>query len=81
MTVRNAGTTSISGWAVAWTFPDGQQISQLWGGQHTQTGASVSVRDLGWNGALGAGASTGFGFLASSTGANGVPATLTCTAR
>ncbi|OZV84480.1 xyloglucanase [Micromonospora echinospora] len=81
VTVRNAGTTSISGWTVGWTFPNGQQISQIWGGQHTQNGSSVSVRDAGYNGALGAGASTGFGFLASWTGTNGVPATLTCVAR
>ncbi|MGK5672982.1 cellulose binding domain-containing protein, partial [Micromonospora sp. URMC 106] len=81
LVVRNAGSSAIAGWTVGWTFPDGQKITQLWGGTHTQTGAAVSVRDAGWNGALGAGASTTVGFLGSWTGTNGAPATVTCTSR
>ncbi|WP_281179572.1 cellulose binding domain-containing protein [Micromonospora rosaria] len=78
--VRNSGSTPVAGWTVTWSFPNGQQINQLWGGTHTQTGAAVTVRDAGWNGALGAGASTTVGFLASWTGSNGAP-TPTCTPR
>ncbi|GAB3181919.1 cellulose binding domain-containing protein [Micromonospora palomenae] len=78
--VRNAGTAPIAGWTLGWTFADGQKITQLWGGSYTQTGAAVSVRDAGWNGALGAGATTSVGFLGSSSGSNGVPA-VTCTSR
>ncbi|MFG1757941.1 cellulose binding domain-containing protein [Micromonospora echinofusca] len=81
LVVRNAGSTAIAGWTVGWTFPDGQKITQIWGGTHTQTGATVSVRDAGWNGALGAGATATAGFLASTTGANTAPSTVTCTAR
>ncbi|MBQ0893922.1 cellulose binding domain-containing protein [Micromonospora sp. U56] len=51
-----------------------------WGGSYTQTGTAVSVRDAGWNGALGAGATTSVGFLGSSSGSTGVPA-VTCTSR
>ncbi|MFJ6199282.1 cellulose binding domain-containing protein [Micromonospora sp. NPDC092111] len=80
VTVRNSGTTPIAGWTLTWTFADGQKISQLWGGTYTQTGAAVSVKDAGWNGALGAGATTSLGFLASATGTNGVPP-VTCTSR
>ncbi|MER7417177.1 cellulose binding domain-containing protein [Micromonospora peucetia] len=81
LVVRNAGSSAIAGWTLGWTFPDGQKITQLWGGTHTQTGATVSVRDAGWNGALGAGATATAGFLGSTTGANTAPATVTCTAR
>ncbi|WP_189234706.1 cellulose binding domain-containing protein [Planomonospora parontospora] len=80
VTVKNTGTAAITGWTVKWTFPDGQKITQLWSGVHTQTGADVTVENAGWNGNLNAGASTSFGFGASWTGANGVPATVTCTA-
>ena len=66
---------------MSWTFADGQRITQLWGGTHTQTGAAVSVRDAGWNGALAAGASTTVGFLGSWTGTNPSPAAITCTSR
>ncbi len=79
--VRNAGTGSISGWTVGWTFPNGQQITQIWGGTHTRTGATVSVRDAGYNGVLAPGATGTAGFLASATGANSPPTTITCTTR
>ncbi|MER5704587.1 cellulose binding domain-containing protein [Micromonospora sp. NPDC002296] len=78
VTVRNNGSPS-SAWSVAWNYADGQRLTQLWGGSFTQTGTQVVVRDAGWNGALGTGASTSFGFLGSFTGANSVPM-LSCTA-
>ncbi|MEV0725720.1 cellulose binding domain-containing protein [Micromonospora purpureochromogenes] len=78
--VRNSGTAPIVGWTLGWTFADGQQVTQLWGGSYTQIGAAVSVRDAGWNGALGADATTSVGFLGSSSGGTGVPA-VTCTSR
>ncbi|MEV6800605.1 cellulose binding domain-containing protein [Micromonospora rifamycinica] len=80
VTVRNAGTSAIAGWTLGWTFGNGQTINSLWGGTYTQTGATVSVRDAGWNGALGAGATTSIGFTANVTGGNAVPA-VTCTSR
>ncbi|MFE9652432.1 cellulose binding domain-containing protein [Micromonospora sp. NPDC006431] len=78
VTVRNNGSPT-SAWSVAWNFADGQRIAQLWGGTYTQNGTLVVVGDAGYNAALGTGASTTFGFLASWTGTNPVPA-LTCTA-
>ncbi|MBG0820543.1 glycoside hydrolase family 9 protein [Planomonospora sp. ID91781] len=80
VTVTNAGTAAIKGWTVTWRFPDGQVISQLWNGAHTQTGADVTVRNVAWNGALAPNASTSFGFTASRGGANGVPSPVSCTA-
>ncbi|WP_312882759.1 cellulose binding domain-containing protein [Streptosporangium album] len=55
-------------------------MTQLWSGVHTQTGADVTVKNASWNGNLGSGASTTFGFGGSWTGTNGVPDTVTCTA-
>ncbi|WP_248965827.1 cellulose binding domain-containing protein [Sphaerisporangium perillae] len=77
--VRNSGSTAIKGWTVAWAFPDGQTITQIWNGTHTQTGANVSVKNVSWNGGLAAGGSASFGFIATLNGANGVPASVTCT--
>jgi hypothetical protein len=77
VTVR-AGTTAINGWTVRWTYANGQVISQLWSGTYTQTGSSVTVRNVDYNGSLGANATATFGFLASQNGTNAVPA-LTCT--
>lgn len=80
VTVRNTGTSPLNGWRVGWTFPNGQTISQLWNGNLTAGGGSVTVTNLDWNGAVGAGATATFGFLGGHSGQNGTPATLSCTA-
>ncbi|GAB2733701.1 glycoside hydrolase family 48 protein [Amycolatopsis magusensis] len=72
--VRNEGTDPIADWNLTWTFADGQQITQLWNGTHTQTGAAVSVRGANWNSSLGAGVTTQVGFNASKSAQNRVPA-------
>jgi hypothetical protein len=43
-----------------------------------QTGSAVTAANLSWNGNLAAKATTQFGFTASQSGTNGVPATLSC---
>ncbi|MEU7689712.1 cellulose binding domain-containing protein [Microbispora hainanensis] len=78
VTVNNTGASSVSAWTVTWTYADGQQITQAWGGKATQSGASVTVKNESWNGSLGAGASTTFGFIASWNSANSAP-TPACT--
>src|SRR5579884_2297137 len=71
-----AGSRAISGWSVRWSLSGGQQITQVWNGTLSASGSNVTVSNASYNGALGAGASTTFGFLA-----NGAPSTptLTCT--
>ena len=75
-----AGSTAITGWTVTWTFADGQSLTQAWNATATSTGATVTARNAGYNGSLGAGAGTTFGFLGKWTGTNSVPASVTCTA-
>ena len=74
-----AGASAITGWTVTWTFGNGQSISQAWNAQLTTSGASVTAKNLSYNGGLGAGASIAFGFLGSWNGTNSVPS-LVCTA-
>ena len=75
VTVR-AGNSPVSGWTVAWTWPGGQTINNLWNGQQTVSGSSVSVRNAPYNGSVAAGSSTTFGFTANGTSAT---PTATCT--
>ncbi|WP_152645010.1 glycoside hydrolase family 6 protein [Kitasatospora griseola] len=74
-----AGSTAITTWKVSWNYGGNQQITNLWNGQLAQSGQAVSVTNLAYNGTVGAGASTSFGFGANYSGANALP-TLTCTA-
>lgn len=80
VTVTNTGGSSISGWSVKWAFANGQTISQLWNGTVSQSGANVTVTNVSYNGSVGVGASTTFGFQASWNGTNAVPSPVTCTA-
>ncbi|GAA1005846.1 hypothetical protein Aple_040170 [Acrocarpospora pleiomorpha] len=79
VTVR-AGSSAITGWTVTWTYTNGQAITQSWNAMVTSSGAGVTAGNVSWNGSLGAGATTAFGFLANAGATNSVPA-LTCTAR
>ncbi|MBE1490265.1 glucose/arabinose dehydrogenase [Plantactinospora soyae] len=79
VTVRNNGTATLNGWTVRWTFANGQTIGQLWNGTLTASGSSITVRNVGHNGTLGANASATFGFTGSWNGTNTAPTTLTCT--
>jgi len=80
VTVRNTGTTPISGWSVGFTFANGQQVNQAWNATLTQNGAAVTATNVSWNGSLGPNATATFGFLASWNGTNTAPSP-TCTAR
>jgi lysophospholipase L1-like esterase len=79
VTVTNTGNAPMHGWTVRFTFANGQTITQSWSGTLTQSGAAVTVTNMSYNGSLGSGASTTFGFLANWTGTNSAPAA-TCSA-
>jgi endo-1,4-beta-xylanase len=72
--VANTGSAALTSWKLTWSFTGGQQISQLWGGTPTQSGAAVTVGNAAWNGNIAAGGSTSLGFLSSWTGSNPAPA-------
>ncbi|TDB71112.1 cellulose binding domain-containing protein, partial [Micromonospora sp. KC721] len=68
-----AGATAIKGWTVDWTYPSGQRVNQAWNATLTTSGSAVTAKNVNYNGALGAGASTTFGFLGSGSGTNPTP--------
>ncbi|WP_433348712.1 cellulase family glycosylhydrolase [Micromonospora sp. CA-111912] len=74
-----AGSAAINGWTARWTYANGQAVTQSWNATVTSSGSAVTARNVAYNGKLGAGASTSFGFIGSSGGTNAVPA-VTCTA-
>jgi endo-1,4-beta-xylanase len=67
---------AISGWTLTWTFPSGTSLSSSWNAQVSGS-SSVTAKNVGFNGSLGAGASTTWGFVG--TGTPATP-TVTCTA-
>jgi cellulase/cellobiase CelA1 len=79
-TVRvTAGASAITGWTLTWRYANGQSVSQAWNATVSTSGGTVTARNVSYNGALGAAASTEFGLLGTAPGTNEVP-TLSCAA-
>ncbi|GAA1799233.1 hypothetical protein GCM10009682_21090 [Luedemannella flava] len=74
-----AGSAAITAWTVTLTWANGQTITQAWNATVTTSGAVATAKNMSYNGSLGAGGSTTFGFLGSWNGTNSAP-TLSCTA-
>ncbi|MCL6589609.1 MAG: endo-1,4-beta-xylanase [Firmicutes bacterium] len=78
VTITNNTTAAVNGWTLAFTFPGNQTITNLWNGAYTQSGASVSVKDAGYNATIGAnGGSVNFGFNLNYSGTNAKPTSFT----
>jgi cellulase/cellobiase CelA1 len=73
ITITNTGTAPIAGWTLTFAFANGQVITNLWNGVHTQTGANVSIRDAGWNDDIAPGGTAVVGFSANRGSVNAEP--------
>ncbi|MEU7297235.1 cellulose binding domain-containing protein [Streptomyces exfoliatus] len=77
VTLTNTSTTAWTGWKLGWDYPAGQRVGQMWNATPAQTGTAVTAQNVGWNGAVAAGASASFGFTGTWTGTNPAPAAFT----
>ncbi|MER5577562.1 cellulose binding domain-containing protein [Streptomyces massasporeus] len=75
--LTNTGTGPWTGWSLAWTFTDGQRLSQAWNTEAAQSGSTVTAKNVGWNANVAAGASVSFGFTGNRSESNGRPAAFT----
>ena len=76
--IINNTTTAVNGWTLAFTFSGNQTVTNAWSGACTQNGASVTVKDAGYNATIPAnGGSVNFGFNLNYSGANAEPAGFT----
>ena len=55
LSIGNTGTTAISSWTLTWTFANGQEVTQFWNGNESQSGANVTVTNMSYNGTIAAG--------------------------
>lgn len=74
--VRFTTPVALNGWTAAWTYAGNQRIVNLWNGTLAQSGSSVAVRNAGFNAAIPAGGTSGFGFQAAYSGANAKPSVI-----
>ncbi|WP_328873292.1 endo-1,4-beta-xylanase [Streptomyces sp. NBC_00287] len=64
---------SLASWKANWTFGAGQQLTQAWNANCTQSGSAVNCSNASYNGTVPDGGSVTFGFNASWSGSNPVP--------
>ncbi|MDG4774503.1 endo-1,4-beta-xylanase [Solwaraspora sp. WMMD792] len=77
-TVRvTAGSSSINGWRVRLTVPSGASVTNAWNADRSGNTGAVDFTNVSYNGQVGAGQSTEFGFQASGNGSIPTPS---CTA-
>ncbi|HLG77621.1 MAG TPA: cellulose binding domain-containing protein, partial [Ktedonobacteraceae bacterium] len=79
ITITNTGTTAWNGWTLTFSFANGQTITQLWNGTVSQSGSSVTVTNVSYNGSVAAGASVSPdpGFNGTWNGTNNAPTAFT----
>jgi cellulase/cellobiase CelA1 len=77
LTITNTGTTTVSGWALRFTFPGDAVVTNMWNAAPTQSGRTVDARNLSYNATIAPGATAGFGFQASFATNGNAPTTFT----
>jgi len=64
----------LTSWTLTWTFDGNQQITSAWNAQVTQNGTQVQATSLAYDGSVATGGTVSFGFQATFSGSNDVPA-------
>jgi hypothetical protein len=78
-TIRvTAGAAQLNGWTVTVTLPSGAAITNAWNVNRSGDSGTVQFTNVNYNGTVGAGQSTEFGFQGTGTGTGMTP---TCAAR
>ncbi|MFJ9125630.1 glycoside hydrolase family 6 protein [Streptomyces sp. NPDC102340] len=74
VSVTNNGA-AVSGWNLTWSYAGNQKVGSGWNADISQSGSAVTAKNVSYNGGLAAGASASFGFNATYSGSNALPAT------
>ncbi|MFC0107372.1 lytic polysaccharide monooxygenase auxiliary activity family 9 protein [Kibdelosporangium aridum] len=78
VTVRNTGSTTLSGWTVSWPTAAGQTVTSVWNGVRVGSGSPVTVRNTDGNRPVAVNGQTTFGLTANTTGGSDPGGALTC---
>lgn len=72
-TVTVTTAHALDDWRVAWSYRDGQQVTQMWDASVSQDGSRVAAAAADYNKTVAANGSLSFGFLGSWNGKNSAP--------
>ena len=77
VTVKNTGTSTITGWSLKWSYPGDEQITNGWNATVTQSGQDVTAVNADHNAQIAPGGSVSFGAQGSTSGSTSTPASFT----
>nr|WP_229713129.1 PHB depolymerase family esterase [Streptomyces fuscichromogenes] len=77
VTVTNTGTTTVSGWRLGFTLPDGQTITNGWNATYSPASGAVTAADVSYNATIAPNASVSIGYQATHTGNSAAPTAYT----
>jgi endo-1,4-beta-xylanase len=75
--IGNTGTSAISSWSLAFTFPGDQKITSDFNGGFAQTGENATLTNASYNGAIAPGGSVTVGFQGTWTNSDAAPTAFT----
>ncbi|MBQ1027327.1 cellulose binding domain-containing protein [Micromonospora sp. C95] len=75
--ITNTGSSTINGWTLAYSLPSGQQVTNSWNATVSQSGSSVTARNVGYNGTISPGGSASFGYQGTLNGSYANPTAFT----
>ncbi|MEV1320493.1 PHB depolymerase family esterase [Micromonospora arborensis] len=73
VTITNTGTAAVSGWALTFTLPSGQRITNGWNAQYAPASGAVTARNVSYNATIAPNTSVDIGFQATHEGGTGKP--------
>ncbi|MFG3679812.1 cellulose-binding domain-containing protein [Micromonospora chalcea] len=71
------GDSAVSGWTVTWTYAGDERVTNGWNATVSQSGSTVTARNMSYNGSIPAGGSTEFGVQGTFSAAGGAPSGFT----
>ncbi|MEV4709738.1 cellulose binding domain-containing protein [Micromonospora sp. NPDC049374] len=75
--ITNTGSSTINGWTLAYSLPSGQQVTNSWNATVSQSGSSVTARNVGHNGTISPGGTASFGYQGTLNGSYSNPSSFT----
>ncbi|MGW2623194.1 GH12 family glycosyl hydrolase domain-containing protein [Micromonospora taraxaci] len=71
--VTNTGSSAINGWTLNYSLPSGQQVTNAWNATVSQSGSTVTARNVGHNGSVAPGGTASFGYQGTLSGSYSSP--------
>lgn len=71
--ITNTGSSALNGWTLTYGLPGGQTVTNAWNATVSQSGSTVTARNVGHNGSVAPGGTASFGYQGTLSGSYSSP--------